>query len=174
MTVLITGASKGIGFATAKLLAAKNYQVIGIARTESENFPGDQYLGDLEDELDTARLLEKISKNHQIDVIINNVGLVLPAPLGEIDLNSLSRVYQLNLRAAVQITQFFISDMKQATWGRVVNIASRAIFGVKGRTSYAAAKSALVGCTRTWALELAEFGITVNAVAPGPVENDLR
>ncbi len=60
--------------------------------------------------------------------------------------------------------------MKEQNWGRIVNLASRVIFGAPGRTSYAAAKSALIGCTRLWALELAAFGITVNAVAPGPIE----
>jgi len=57
--------------------------------------------------------------------------------------------------------------------GRIVNVSSRVIHGGHERTSYAAAKSALIGCTRTWALELAEYGVTVNAVAPGPIETEL-
>jgi NAD(P)-dependent dehydrogenase (short-subunit alcohol dehydrogenase family) len=63
--------------------------------------------------------------------------------------------------------------MKSNHYGKIVNIASRAIFGVKNRSSYAAAKSALVGLTKTWALELAEYNINVNAVAPGPVNTEL-
>ena len=63
--------------------------------------------------------------------------------------------------------------MKARNFGRIVNICSRAIFGARDRTAYSAAKAALVGCTRTWALELANYGITSNAVAPGPIETEL-
>lgn len=63
--------------------------------------------------------------------------------------------------------------MQKNGWGRIVNVVSRSIFGSKNRTSYSAAKCALVGCTRTWALELAKDNITVNAVAPGPIETEL-
>src|SRR3546814_15447431 len=63
--------------------------------------------------------------------------------------------------------------MKVRRTGRIVNVSSRVIHGGHERTSYSAAKSALIGCTRTWALELAEYGVTVNAVAPGPIETEL-
>jgi NAD(P)-dependent dehydrogenase (short-subunit alcohol dehydrogenase family) len=63
--------------------------------------------------------------------------------------------------------------MKARKEGRIVNICSRVVHGGSDRTSYAAAKSALLGCTRTWALELAPYGITVNAVSPGPIETEL-
>ncbi|MFP3617097.1 SDR family NAD(P)-dependent oxidoreductase, partial [Paraburkholderia sp. SIMBA_050] len=73
----------------------------------------------------------------------------------------------------IQVTQHFADAMKARGYGRIVNVCSRAIFGSLDRTAYSAAKSALVGCTRTWALELAEHGVTVNAVAPGPIETEL-
>ena len=76
------------------------------------------------------------------------------------------------MRTAVQIIQGFIPHMKQQRWGRIINISSRVIFGKKDHTSYAAVKSALISCTHTWALELASFAITVNAIAPGPIETD--
>lgn len=79
----------------------------------------------------------------------------------------------LNIRVAVQVTQAFVDSMKARRAGRIVNIVSRAIHGAYDRTAYSAAKSALVGVTRTWALELAEYGVTVNAVAPGPIETEL-
>src|SRR3546814_1928115 len=63
--------------------------------------------------------------------------------------------------------------MKARKEGRIVNICSRVTQGGINRTSYSAAKSALIGCTRTWALELAPYGITVNAVSPGPIETEL-
>src|SRR5699024_5363906 len=79
-------------------------------------------------------------------------------------------VYDLNVRAAVQVTQAFIPAMKARQAGRIVNICSRVVHGAYDRTSYSAAKSALLGCSYSWALELAPYGITVNAVSPGPAE----
>lgn len=117
-------------------------------------------------------VLKNISEHEQLDGIINNVGISLPQALGEIQLSALHAVWDLNVRCAVQVTQHFLDDLKQ-NQGKIVNIASRAIYGSQDRSAYAAAKNALVGCTRNWALELATYGITVNCVAPGPVETAL-
>src|SRR3546814_1230233 len=97
----------------------------------------------------------------------------MPEPLGEVGLSSLYEVFDLNVRVALQTTQAFIASMKARREGRSVNICSRVTQGALNRTSYSAAKSAVIGCTRTWALELAQYGITVNAVSPGPIETEL-
>lgn len=173
-TFLITGASKGIGLACARLLAGQGCRVVGIARhVEGVDFPGRLYRCDLADPVATQKVLDGIAADHEIDGVVNNVGLVLPQPLGDVDLAALGNVYDLNVRTAVQVAQAFLGGMKARRWGRIVNITSRAVQGSRERTSYSAAKSALEGCTRTWALELAPFGITSNAVAPGPVETEL-
>ena len=173
-TVVITGASKGIGWATSQRLANAGYYVIGIARTKpDEIFPGDFITCDLSSEEDTDLLIKVLLDRYHVDALVNNVGAGGPQPLGSIDLASLMALYDINVRTAVQMTQGLVGKMKERHWGRIINLASRAIFGVPGRTSYAAAKSALIGCTRVWALELASVGITVNAVAPGPIETGM-
>lgn len=172
-TVLITGATKGIGLASSERLARNDWEIIGIARSKTTDFPGKLFLCDLSNRKQTNSILKDISEKHDIDAIVNNVGISLPQPLNQVDLTSLDAVYDLNVRVALQTTQEFLPHMKQKQYGRIVNIASRAIFGIHDRTSYSAAKSALVGCTKTWAVELADSGITVNAVAPGPIETEL-
>ncbi|ARP94797.1 SDR family oxidoreductase [Bordetella genomosp. 13] len=172
--VLVTGATKGIGWALTQRLTDLGCHVVGIARNTADvDFPGYLYACDLSDAGRTEEVLREIRDKFPVDAVVNNVGVVSPQPLGEIDLATLYRVIDLNVRVAVQVTQAFVESMKVRRTGRIVNICSRAIEGSYDRTSYSAAKSALVGCTRTWALELAEYGVTVNAVAPGPIETEL-
>ncbi|HNS33033.1 MAG TPA: SDR family oxidoreductase [bacterium] len=170
---LITGASTGIGRAVAEELEGKGHLVIGIARRAEENFPGKYVMIDLEDEKATAKVLGELVSIHEIDGLVNNVGLVKPAPLEDIKLEDLRKVYEINVRVAVQCTQAVVAGMKKKRYGRIVNIGSLVVSGVPFRTSYAAAKSALVSCTQSWALELAAYGITVNAVSPGPTATEL-
>ncbi|MCD0505809.1 SDR family oxidoreductase [Bordetella petrii] len=172
--VLVTGATKGIGWALTQRLADLGCHVVGIARnTDHIDFPGYLYACDLSDAGRTEEVLREIRDKFPVDAVVNNVGVVRPQPLGEIDLASLYSVMDLNVRVAVQVTQAFVESMKVRRTGRIVNVSSRVIHGGLERTSYSAAKSALIGCTRTWALELAEYGVTVNAVAPGPIETEL-
>ena len=174
-TYLITGASKGIGNATAHLLASKGHAVVGLARTEPQDppFPGEFFTIDLSRREETAALLAELGERYEIDGILNNVGLVNPAPLEEITLEQLDQVLDLNLRVALQTVQAALPNMKAKKWGRIVNISSLVAVGVPFRTSYAAAKTGLISFTRSWALELATSGITVNAIAPGPVATEL-
>jgi NAD(P)-dependent dehydrogenase (short-subunit alcohol dehydrogenase family) len=171
-TFLITGCTKGIGLAAAKYLNDNGHTVIGIARNSETSFPGRLFQADLSDVHATEVILESIRKEHHVDGIVNNVGSVEPQLLGEINLQSFSNVLDLNLRPAIQATKAFSPKMKENNYGRIVNIASRAALGKIGRSSYSAAKAALIALTRTWALELAPFGITVNAIAPGPIETE--
>lgn len=172
--VLVTGATKGIGWAISRRLSDAGAHVIGLARHVDEiDFPGFLYQCDLSDAGQTEDVLRMIREKYPVDAIVNNVGVVRPEAMGEISLASFYQVYDLNVRSAVQVVQAFSDVMKQRQEGRIINIASIASQGSAGKTSYSAAKSALVGCTKTWALELADYGITVNAISPGPVETQL-
>jgi 3-oxoacyl-[acyl-carrier protein] reductase len=173
-TVLISGASKGIGRSLAERLAGQGHKVLGIARTDDATFPGQLYTVDLADRTATSAALQEISSANRIDAVVNNVGLIRPQTLEHVTLDALDAVLDLNLRTAIQLTQAAVPAMREQGWGRVVNIASLVALGAPPeRTTYAAAKAALISATRVWALELAATGITVNAVAPGPIETEL-
>lgn len=171
--VLITGASKGIGFALAERLSAAGHRPVGVARSEPARFPGEFYVADLADRDATHRVVRDILSRGCVDAVVNNVALVRPAPLAGVDLDDLAAVYDLNVRVAVQLTQAVLPGMKQRGWGRIVNLSSLVTVGLPERTAYGAAKAALDFCTRAWAGELAATGITVNSVAPGPTETEL-
>jgi NAD(P)-dependent dehydrogenase (short-subunit alcohol dehydrogenase family) len=171
---LITGASKGIGLATAQRIAQEGGTVIGIARSAVDtHFPGPFFMADLSSESETAEVLAQITAQFEIDHLVNNAGKTTSSLLTETTGQEFAELMQINMRAPMQCLQACLPAMTRKGRGRVVNISSRAALGMVKRTSYAGAKSGLIGMTRTWALELGALGITVNAVAPGPVATEL-
>jgi 3-oxoacyl-[acyl-carrier protein] reductase len=173
-TFLITGASRGIGRALSERLAQAGHYVVGVARrTDDATFPGTLVSIDLSDRVATGEALRELTSRFSFDGVVNNVGFVKLARLGEIALEDVDSTFSSNLIPTVQTTQALLPQMKEKGWGRIVNLSSLVVLGVAQRSAYAAAKSAIISFTRTWALELAETGITVNSVAPGPTETEM-
>jgi 3-oxoacyl-[acyl-carrier protein] reductase len=173
-TTLVTGASKGIGLEIAKRAAADGHNVIGIARSKLDQpFPGEYHQIDLEDAEKATQTLDDLLRNTPVDNLVNNAGYPIPQSVWETSLENFDKQIAVNLRAALICTKACLPAMQEKKRGRIVNISSRAILGKTERSAYAAAKSGLVGFTRVWALELAAYGITVNAIAPGPIATEL-
>lgn len=165
--VLITGAAAGIGQAIADRCRADGYEVVGIDRE------GDGIRADLSHREATAAALEQALQGGPITRLVNNVGIVRPAPIEDQSFEDLEIAVSLNIRCAIQCLQAVLPGMKTARFGRVINISSRAALGKERRTVYAATKSALIGMAKVWALELGGDGITANAIGPGPIRTAL-
>ncbi len=91
----------------------------------------------------------------------------------DVELDDLDALVELHLGAAIQLVQAALPEMRARRFGRIVLLSSRAAVGLATRTSYSATKAGMLGMARTWALELAGDGITVNVVAPGPIRTDM-
>ena len=171
---LITGASRGIGRAIALQQAALGDTVIGLSRREPDGaFPGAYYTADLADAAETAEALRRITERHAVDRLVNNAGFFIPTRVEDTTLEDFDAQIAVNLRAPLQCAQAFLPGMRRRRYGRIVNLSTRASLGRIKRTAYAAAKLGIIGFTRVWAREVARDGVTVNAVAPGPIATEL-
>ncbi|MGE0717657.1 MAG: SDR family oxidoreductase [Alphaproteobacteria bacterium] len=170
---LVTGGSQGIGAAIVRRLTEDGYHVVSLDRVAPEVRVGTHVTIDLGDRPATAAALAEVTRRFPITRLVNNVGTVAPAAVGSATAAELESVLDLNVRVAIQCAEAVLPAMKEAGFGRIVGISSRAALGKELRSAYAAAKAAIHGLTKTWALELGRFGITVNAVGPGPIATEL-
>lgn len=173
--VLLTGGSGGIGRAIAKRLTDDGYLVVNIDKVAPKApEAGEEFVCvDLMDWQAAKTALATIAATGDVLRVVNNAGFIRPGLLEDAEIQDLQDVIELNLRAPLLVAQTFMPAMRQAKFGRIVNIASRAALGKELRTVYSATKAGLIGMTRTWALEEGAHGVTVNAIGPGPIATEL-
>ncbi len=172
---VVTGASAGIGEAIAARLLAQGHTVMALQR-RAPRLTHERLLHrevDLADVEATSAAAKEIAERYPVRYLVNNAGANRPGLLEQASIEDLEYAYAVNVRAAVILIKAFTPGMRDAKFGRIVSMSSRAIQGKTQRLAYAAAKSAIIGITHVLALELARDGITVNAVAPGPVATEL-
>ena len=174
-TALVTGGSRGIGRAVVEDLIAQGYEVINFSRTApAKLLPGEIFESvDLGNSKRTREAALDWAAKKDILSLVNNAGMIHVGKIEEITLEDVDDMITLNMVAPLLLTQAVLPKMRANRYGRIVNIGSRAGLGKVGRTVYGGTKAGLAGMTRTWALETAAHGITVNAIAPGPVATEL-
>jgi NAD(P)-dependent dehydrogenase (short-subunit alcohol dehydrogenase family) len=172
---VVTGGSAGIGKAICEHLLAQDCEVVSLARRRSDiDHPRLHSIEvDLADRQATAEAAKELVRRFEVTTVVHNAGVIRPALLPEVKLDDLDMLVDLHLGCAIQLVQAALPAMRTRRHGRIVLLSSRAALGAQTRTSYSATKAGMVGMARTWALELAADGITVNVVAPGPIHTDM-
>ncbi len=171
---LVTGGAGEIGTAICERLTAAGHEVVVVdLRAPDHSFCTDHIQVNLADAEAIKAKLGPYFAAHSVTRLINNAGIVKPASVDDTTVADFSLVMDVNVRAALVLTQLCLPAMRAAKFGRVVNISSRAAQGKTLRTAYAASKAALIGMTRTMALEVGRDGITLNAIGPGPIRTKL-
>jgi len=183
-TAIVTGSTSGIGLGIAKKFAAAGTNIVlnglgdaaEIQETRSElareHNIGVAYSGaNIADPNEISEMLELAQKEFGgADILINNAGIQYVAPIEEFPIEKWDAIIAINLSGAFHASRLAVPRMKEKNWGRIINIASaHALVASPFKSAYVSAKHGIAGLTKTVALEVAEHGITVNAICPGYV-----
>ena len=176
-TALVTGASRGIGEAIARRLAESGAHVLVAARSLDRVNAIAAELGNatgVELDISAADIRDRIGallKERPIDILVNNAGITEDDLFIRMKADAWTNVLRTNLDSAFHITQEVVKKMIRTRWGRIINISSIVgLMGNPGQVNYAASKAALIGFTKSLALEIGSRNITVNAIAPGYIQ----
>lgn len=180
-TALVTGGGRGIGEAVARRLAAAGARVAVCGRSRERvaavaaELGGAAFECDLGDRAATDAFLARVKAElGRVDLLVNNAGAAVSAPLSRLDDATWDRMMEINATATFRLCRALVPAMIEAGWGRVVNVASNAgLTGYRYSAAYCASKHAVVGFTRAMAIDLAKTGVTINAVCPGWVDTDM-
>ena len=182
---VVTGAGRGIGAASARMLAAAGFSVVVSARSRDriERVSSElvatgkrakPVVCDVTSEESVVALFREAAEFGPVAVLVNNAGAAASMSVIKTSLDEWNRLMAVNATGAFLCTRTFLPGMIERKWGRVVNVASTAgLHGAKYIAAYSAAKHALMGFTRSAAAEVATTGVTVNAVCPGYVDTDM-
>lgn len=171
----VTGGSAGIGRVICEQLLSQDYEVVSLSRRKADiSHPRLHSIEvDLTDRIATGEAVNEMVKRFEVNTVVHNAGVIRPALLADVKLTDLDALVDLHLGCAIQMVQAVLPTMRAQHFGRVILLSSRAALGLQTRTNYSATKAGMLGMARTWALELAPDGITVNVVAPGPIRTDM-
>ncbi|NKX54765.1 SDR family NAD(P)-dependent oxidoreductase [Arthrobacter mobilis] len=166
---LVTGCSSGIGLAITRHLLDNGWQVTGLSRTRPQLEAGFEWLqADLSKPQELPAAVKDVGN---IRAFVHAAGFQRAEILGRLDGNALREMFAVHVDAAATLADALVERLENN--GRILLIGSRTMSGNPGKSQYAATKAALVGLGRSWAMELAPRGITVNIIAPGPTDTPM-
>jgi acetoacetyl-CoA reductase len=184
--VLVTGATGGLGTAMCKKLYQDGYRVVGnyhtkekaekwMEKMKQEGFDIQLFYGDVSDFESTGKMIKEIEdKIGPIDTLVNNAGITRDGRLINMKLEDWHAVINTNLNSVFNCTKQVIQGMIDRNFGRVINISSvNGQRGQFGQTNYSAAKAGMHGFTKSLAMEVAKYGVTVNTISPGYIGTDM-